>query len=512
MDIAALLHATHESKTSAAQRLREMALFLQEPTLWPDTPTQRQQFAWTETQKRQLRECPYLELVDEHRQPTATIFPRTEPKKQRHRVLLWPEAHNVRMRDEFSSTVKDTLPAARLGRNNHVRTFDMEAGFYQVELEGAIRDKLIVAIDNQRYRFTRLPMGICFAPDLLEAIIHAVIELANIELQQEGWNTDELEWWVHVDNIRIASASEEITSAAAGLFKQLCAKYKITISEDPSTPFLGMDFNYDSNPVRVRVKEDTITAIQTWGPTTTFGAFREWLSRCIYASRIQRIPLAGMYTTMKYARRIFATATANDWSEDHAITLWPCIHEEVRAWIRTLSARPWTTHHASESRPESVVFTDASTHGWGAILVDTKDASIHSAGGRWSTPKSAAQINELECQAVRNAAAHFRARLAHARAIHIVVDNSSTQYALRKGSAHAFLLNDALQRTLQTLPDCDIRVSYIPSGNNPADAVSRQQQLSESAVWSACGLVAGGWLAGKTALRVMAPSRRTLTT
>jgi hypothetical protein len=98
-----------------------------------------------------------------------------------------------------------------------------------------------------------------------------------------------------------------------------------------------------------------------------------------------------------------------------------------------------------------------------------------------------------------------------AKGIHIIVDNTSTMYGLRKGSAHAHLLNTSVKQTLRLLPSTDIRISHITTDKNPADSLSRQRPLELRSVASACGLVEGGWLA-KTALRVVPANRRHLTT
>jgi len=45
---------------------------------------------------------------------------------------------------------------------------------------------------------------------------------------------------------------------------------------------------------------------------------------------------------------------------------------------------------------------------------------------------------------------------------------------IKKGSAQAFLLNNAVRRVLKHLPGhVDIRVAWIDSKSNPADAISR---------------------------------------
>lgn len=142
MKLATLMSDTANMTSKAALRLREMGSFLENDDWYSTKQMNAKQFPWNPAQVQQLQECDYLVRCTDGKAPiTAQIFPRTEQNKQRHRVLLWPQNHNLHLREHFVSEVKDCCPAAQLGNKTKVRVFDLVAGFYQVALPIEDRQK-----------------------------------------------------------------------------------------------------------------------------------------------------------------------------------------------------------------------------------------------------------------------------------------------------------------------------------------------------------------------------------
>jgi hypothetical protein len=201
------------------------------------------------------------------------------------------------------------------------------------------------------------------------------------------------------------------------------------------------------------------------------------------------MPLGIYYNVFKYMRRRLSQLSDDSSAET---TVWGSIVTEWKDWVQALVAAAWTFHPPESQALDTVLFTDASLSGYGAILT-TASGSVLEFGGSWSNGHSSHEINSLEAEAVFKAASHFKEQLRAAKSITLVVDNTSTQYALRKGSAACGILNNAVTRALGALPrDIPIRVLYIPSASNPADPISRGSELSLVDLRSACGLVAVG--------------------
>ena len=117
--------------------------------------------------------------------------------------------------------------------------------------------------------------------------------------------------------------------------------------------------------------------------------------------------------------------------------------------------------------------------------------SVYELAGKWQTTRNSSEINTLEATAVGIAAERFSPLLSEAKSLAVVVDNTSTLYALKKGSAASGVLNEAAMTALKHLPrDIPVRTMYIPSALNPGGPSSRGREVSLVDLWSACGLVA----------------------
>ena len=75
-------------------------------------------------------------------------------------------------------------------------------------------------------------------------------------------------------------------------------------------------------------------------------------------------------------------------------------------------------------------------------------------------------------RALRNALSVFQEQVSH-RPLLLLLDNTSAVYALRKGGAKAYRLNEELSCVQDLLHDTCVRVAYIESHLNPADFPSR---------------------------------------
>jgi hypothetical protein len=224
----------------------------------------------------------------------------------------------------------------------------------------------------------------------------------------------------------------------------------------------------------------------------------------IYLSRVLRLPLAAYFNVFKFCRRRFSQFTDNE----QVTTVWHSIVDEWSHWYqRILKNRP-VNHPVDAVRPDCTLFCDASIQGAGAVLFNNTTGEVHEMCHKWERAHTHREINELEATAVALAAERFAKFLADAKAIHVVVDNTSCKFGLKKGLSPSFDLNNALREALGNLPaDADIRVGYIESANNPADRPSRGQQFSLSELSSACGLVEADWPA-RSSLRITVASGR----
>ena len=159
--------------------------------------------------------------------------------------------------------------------------------------------------------------------------------------------------------------------------------------------------------------------------------------------------------------------------------IWDCAKNDLKRWITMALINQWTSHPKFGGKVEYVLATDASLYGWGAVLFIESTGEIHILGGKWDKKYGSAEINELEAKAVGLALQGFKKYIDQTavKTFLILVDNTASMYALKKGRSKAWELNAAVLFTLEQLPkDAAVHVAYIDSNTNKElgpDLISR---------------------------------------
>ena len=118
------------------------------------------------------------------------------------------------------------------------------------------------------------------------------------------------------------------------------------------------------------------------------------------------------------------------------------------------------------------IATDASATGWGAILLTPHREEI---SDYWTDDQFVSSIAAKEASAVDRALVAFRDKLFNARG-DAFVDNKAVVEAWNNQGGRSLELNMALKRLFFTTSklNLSLHMSYIPTGQNPADAPSRR--------------------------------------
>ena len=128
---------------------------------------------------------------------------------------------------------------------------------------------------------------------------------------------------------------------------------------------------------------------------------------------------------------------------------------------------------ACSDLPCRSLWTDASTHGWGALLQPSLTGS-----GEWSPTERALHVNVLELRAVLRALYFFDLRHLSLR---IYTDNESVRYTLAACRTKSLTLRQELIALLSALQarDLTFQVLRVPTALNVvADALSRAEPLN----------------------------------
>ncbi|KAK3747892.1 hypothetical protein QZH41_001356 [Actinostola sp. cb2023] len=149
----------------------------------------------------------------------------------------------------------------------------------------------------------------------------------------------------------------------------------------------------------------------------------------------------------------------------------PALRLEIEHW-----ASPEVVSKVGKWRHEKhsqfVIFSDASKFAWGALI---PEHSLIPVSDYWSPDMSLHNIAVKETKALTNAILTFRESLVNAR-VDAFVDNQCLVQAWRTQAARVGPFSDALKELYSTVADQHIHlaVSYISSGENPADEPSRK--------------------------------------
>ena len=124
---------------------------------------------------------------------------------------------------------------------------------------------------------------------------------------------------------------------------------------------------------------------------------------------------------------------------------------------------------------EHTLFVDASSQGWGAVLVTAPDMSVAVTGDRWDADFAGSHINVQEAEALNRAVSSLLPSRARGRVV-IKVDNTSVQGVARKGiSERSAALTGPVVSALRVLHARGVEwdIGYIRTDLNPADRPSR---------------------------------------
>jgi hypothetical protein len=433
----------------------------------------------------------------------------------RRRQLYWPEQLNNEILQRFGKQpidLEDTvLHATNVQSGMKARCFDIEKSFLQMGLSPEVQQYHGFKYRGKYYVNCTAPMGEVWVP----AFVHLILKI--LAFNDESEVCTEL----HIDNVRFLGRNEAAIDRAAERFQANCKRANVKLNVEAVNEmhevgdFLGTTNDYRRGLVRMAKK--TVDKLRSeseiaLNPNATIEDFRVLFGVLFFASRVLRISLAEYYGPIKFLRRRLHEVSKGVMRESEKAKLWPCMKDDLQRWIDTALENPWTNHVERRDGIELVMVTDASVDGWGSVLYDERTGKVVATGGKWKQRHNSSEINELEAWAVRNAAEAFEDQLKDSSLKHllVLVDNTATLHAYRKGSAQAHLLNKAVREGQRLLPDqVQVSIAYIDSKTNEsfADPISRGREMKEELASQLGDL---GRRLGRSALRVAVPTHRVI--
>ena len=324
--------------------------------------------------------------------------------------------------------------------------------------------KTFYCISNNKkfYCLNVIPTGGKRCTSIAQCLITATTRLSNAQSMSHQY----------VDNVRFASNDPTLITQSLEKFYATAAHYNITINENLADQhpaqkgcFLGVEYQMVCGKWYVNVRQRTVAKLhdarQVLTSQPSLRTVMSVFGKLVWCSSILQINIAHFYHCFKFLRRRCG------WHLDSSANLWRSTIPEWFRWIELVLQNTSRTVEPTRTHLEAcTVITDASLSGFGALAFHFGKV-VGVVAGSWET-RQHNNINVLEIPAVEYALQMLRLPSPY---VHIIVDNTSAMWWLRKRRANSFFANLAIRRIPNGIKI--LSINYISSMNNPADALSR---------------------------------------
>ena len=203
------------------------------------------------------------------------------------------------------------------------------------------------------------------------------------------------------------------------------------------------------------------------------------MGRFLYGSVVLGLRLEQFLFAIKFYRRGLAAAARLPSKWTSALTPPPCVLRDLTSWQSIILANnpvtPNETLLDDGDSPTAVLATDATPNSFGGVLLRAGFEPV-AFGGNFGFSM---HINLAEIAAAYIMLLRFAEDLAHSRLL-LLIDNTSTISRVLRAARGGCIEPHRIATCIIDLANAysfKIRVQYIASNRNPADAVSRQQDL-----------------------------------
>lgn len=353
--------------------------------------------------------------------------------------------------------------AEQLKEGDQMMTFDLEQGYYHIEINERYRKYMGFEWEGQFYVWNVLPFGLSTAPLVFTKVLRPVAQ----HLRSLGLRIN-----LYLDDFLLMVARGELPAQHRDLLMRTLKHFGLHLNLEKSmlTPsmqaeYLGMQINTDGRPTfsvpRARIKKIRHEVSRTLRATVPFPARHLARLAGICVSTLRAI-LPGRMLLRNVYRQLCAVDL------DKTIVLSQGSREDLQWWLHALTN--WNGAAALPLPSELTLTTDSSDLGWGATLGDKE------ARGSWTRSYSARHhINARELEAVLLGLLSFK-DLLRGRSVLLRSDNVTVVASVNRLYGRSPRLNALIRRIFHLCRDLNItlRAVWIPGATNvEADRLSR---------------------------------------
>ncbi len=302
---------------------------------------------------------------------------------------------------------------------------DLKDAYFHVSILPRHRPFLRFASEGQAYQYKVLPFGLSLSP----RVFTKVVEAALVPLREQGVRILNYldDWLILAQSRKQLSAHRDLVLKHLSLLGLRVNWEKSKLVPTQRITFLGMEFDSVNQTARLTQEraQSVLNCFKTLSGRTAvpLKLFQRLLGHM--AAAAVTVPL-GLLHMRPLQHWLYGRIPRWAWKHGtYRVQITPACRKTFRPWsdpsfLRAGVPMEQVSRHA-------VVFTDASTTGWGATY------NGHAVSGVWTGPQLHWYINCLELLAVRLALSRLRGRLQR-KDVLVRTDNTATvAYINRQG-------------------------------------------------------------------------------
>ncbi|ORC93273.1 uncharacterized protein TM35_000011500 [Trypanosoma theileri] len=401
-----------------------------------------------------------------------------QPSGQKRRLIAWAKAKNDQENYDIDVPLDYISEYLSAVYDESATLMNLKSSSFQVVLPEDIQANFRCRTESgELVQFTRLPMGYKCSLEILHTITRVLAGDPKIVKPQFA-APKELKVHVWIDSIRVSGSREMVDRWTKQIFQNM-QQCEATIGEQEviteKYEFIGVLFNHETQTISLGQKMIQKLKEAPSFRTSTMEEMEDTVFRIMYASGVRGDSLFTYYFFLKLVRQRLSRINSGFLCMQDSADLPSHALKVGEEWIKHLLKNE-PVHPPRNLKTSATLVTDASMHGWGALLFkDTGE--VLAAGGAWE--RAPHIISQGEARAVHLALRAFEAHLVDP--LHICVDNTTVMNTMRRGITNSDALVEEASAIDKVLQECNIQAtwSYVASENNPADGISRGKSIKE---------------------------------
>lgn len=408
----------------------------------------------------------------------SPIFTVPKPNGKHRFILNLKELNKFILVDHFK--MEDYRTALKLIDNDsYMATLDLKDAYFLVSIDKRDRKYLRFkwnskAFKDQLFQFNVLPFGICTAPfvftKILKPVLHHLRSLGHLSVN-------------FLDDFLCIGNSFNNCIDNIETTRDLLLKLGFLINEDKSHTYpkkicLFLGFQFDSikmsltlpNDKKERIKLFTNKLLKT--KKCTVRKFASYIG--LLTSACPAVRYGWVYTKMFEREKFLALNYSNNYNK--SMTLSDHLKEDFIWW------RDHIDHAGCSFMTKDyslVIFTDASSTGWGAT---SNDETAH---GHWNHSQLLLHINTLELLAAFYGLKIFASRLSNCNILLRIDNTTAIAYINKMGGIQFTHLNKIARDIWQWCEKRNLHIfaSYIQSSMNIVADFESRQKINTDTEW-----------------------------